>query len=208
VQIDKLLKTESGVTKPLLPSDTKIVASKGSKKTAFEVNGKAVEPEVEQALGLLIMLGNNDEDNRTDDELFGTRERKRVGETWDANPKALARLFKRDGPLAAKDLVGKVTLKDVLKDSSGARLLVGFEVTGNVAALKPPPGMTVQEGTMRMKGTREFPVEASASLSQAKETMEMTMSMRLTGKPHPSGPEVEMAVTSKRSMMGNATEVK
>jgi hypothetical protein len=203
LQIQKLTKMDAGIQKDLLPRDTVVTASRAGKKTSFEMNGQAVEPDVAQALELVITVGNPELED-TDDDLFGTRERKRVGDSWDANQAAVAKLLMSDPRMTVKDIIGKATLKELIKDASGQRLLVAFEVTGKTVPANPAPGAS-QGGTIVMKGTAEFPLDTS--LPRVKETAEMNLSARMTGKQNPNGPEVERRMTLKRSNTANITPI-
>jgi hypothetical protein len=203
LQIQKLTKMDAGIQKELLARDTVVTASRAAKKTSFEVNGQAVEPDVAQALELVVSVGNPELDD-TDDDLFGTRERKRVGDSWDANQAAVTRLMS-DPRMTVKDITGKATLKELIKDASGQRLLVVFEVTGKTVPANPAPGASSQGGTIVMKGTAEFPLDPS--LPRVKETAEMNLTARMTGKQNPNGPEVERRMTLKRSTTANITPV-
>ena len=204
LQIQKLTKMDAGIQKELLPRDTVVTASRVGKKTSFEVNGQAVDPDVTQALELVVSVSNPDLDD-TDDDLFGTRERKRVGDSWDANQAAVAKLLMSDPRMTVKDIIGKATLKELIKDASGQRLLVAFEVTGKTVPATPAPGASSQGGTIVMKGTAEFPLDPS--LPRVKETAEMNLSARMTGKQNPNGPEVERRMTLKRSTTVKITPI-
>ncbi len=195
VQMGKFVKTEAGVTKDLLPPGTVVVASRGVRRTKFEVNGKALEADVARTLGVVVTVASKD---LTDDEVFGTPDRKRVGDNWDVNSAAMAEMLNDDGSVAVKDVKGKVTLKEVVKDASGPLLHVTFELTGRTAVPPAPPGFSLREGTIGMKGTGDFPLDTK--LTPRKETLEMTFSNRTVRKPNPNGAEVEQRMTAKRSM--------
>jgi hypothetical protein len=202
-EVSKLVRKDAGLQKEVLPRGTVVVASKAGRKTVFEVDGNAVAPEVAQALDLVMTVSGSD---GTDDELFGTRERKRVGDSWSVNKEAVTQMMSNDPRMAVKDVAGKVTLKEVVKDASGPRLLVTFDVTAKAAPAGATPGVSSQDGTIIMKGTGEFPVDPK--LQRTKESMEMDLSTRITRTQNPGNREIEMRMTAKRSMTAKITPVK
>lgn len=201
-QIGKFVKTEAGLQKELLPRDTVVTASRRGAKMVFEVSGTPVSPEIEKALGVVISIGGTDS---TDDDMFGTRERRRIGESWGVNKSALAASMNTDPRMTMRDIDGQVTLKDVIKGKPGPVLVLTVDVKGKpvpTAADQRPP---VQDALMHMTGTAELP--ADPSQERLKETMEMTFSGRMTRSPNPNGPQVDARVLSRRSMTANTSRI-
>ena len=191
LQVDKLVTTEGGIQRELLPRSTVVLAARKDGKKVFEVNDQTAHPDVAQALAVVIPI---ESDDYMGDELFGTRERKRVGDSWDINQTA-AREILSNSNIKIENFFGKVTLKNVLQDAAGTRLLVTIDVTAKVAPAAP--GSSAASGTMTFKGTTELPTDPSPS--QATETIDMGFSLRSQYKPDPNGPEVEIRMDMKRT---------
>lgn len=170
-QIGKLTKLEGGVSNQVLPRDTVVVVSRSGNKKVFEVDGKVVEPEVAEVLGLVI--SGPAERDRTDDELFGTRERKRVGESWPISEASLKEMLS-NSKMEMKEMSGKVTLMEVLTNAPGPRLFIIFQITGKPTASAPEATLT---GTMDMNGSGEFPLDLAKP--RVKEKLDMTLSTRV-----------------------------
>ena len=198
LQVEKLATKEGGIEKELLARGAVVTAALAEKKTVFEMNGRRVEPAVAQALENAVTIGSHD---YTDDELFGTRERKRVGESWGANRAAMMETL-QDPRMSVKDLKGQVTLKEVLKDAKGQRLLVTFDVSGQAL---PAAGSPMPPGTLSVKGTAEFPT--APARSRVMETMEMTYTARDKLRPNANGLEAEMRADMKKSRRVQLTPV-
>ena len=203
LQVDKLSAMEGKIQKELLPRGTVVVAANVAKKKVFEVNGKAVQPEVARALQLVVSVGSDD---HTDDEMYGTRERKRVGDSWDVNRTAL--MEELSGPnMSVNDIRGQATLKNVLKDAEGTRLFVTFEMTGE--GVTAAGGGSMVPGTptlLKFTRTGEFPTDPS--LPCVAETMEASFSARGKRRPAPNGPEMEIRMDMQLSQKAKFTAVK
>lgn len=195
LKIGRLIKTEGGQKKELLSSGTVVNASHDGTKTVFQVDGKPVEADLLEALGAVITVSKGDV---TDDDLFGTSERKKVGESWAINKERIMQEFNRDQRMSMKDLSGRAMLKEVLSEGGKPVLVVTMEATAK-AVPQIPPGLSVKEGTVTFKASGKFPVDVS--LDRPEESNEMTFFIRATGKPNPDGPKMEMKMAQKQSVV-------
>ena len=92
VRVDGLRRDE------LLPPATRVVERRVGSRQTFEIEGRPVVGPLRDALDA-VLQETNDSRAPSDDELMGTKERKKVGERWPVNRAALARLLSGDPEL-------------------------------------------------------------------------------------------------------------
>ena len=187
---------EGAGKEPLLAAGTKVTASRPGQKTVFEIAGKPATDAVAKALNLAIEITSGS--GPTDDELFGTKERKKVGDRWplnealalkDANEKIAASGLKVDS------VKGTTTLQKVTKDGS----VDVVHLLGNMTAtLSPAPNgpFTSADSTMTATFSGAFPTDLTKSVRQEGATL--TMALKASVKP-PEGPMIEVSGKMKRS---------
>src|SRR5262249_39020383 len=94
--------------KKAVPRGTLVIASVENGDQVFRVNGQPVDPDTATALSLVLWL---DPQEKSEDQVFGTSEQKRVGESWAIKAASVA-----DWPLQARtdatgaDIKGVVTV--------------------------------------------------------------------------------------------------
>jgi hypothetical protein len=80
--IAKMNRIKGTAKEVLLTGGTKVVASVKGKEEVYEIDGKPASRELAEALGHVISLSDG---GATDDDIFGTKERKKVGDSWSIN---------------------------------------------------------------------------------------------------------------------------
>ncbi|HWB60695.1 MAG TPA: hypothetical protein VG733_14465 [Chthoniobacteraceae bacterium] len=124
------------------------------KKQVYFVDGKAVSADVAKVLDMVVDLS---EGEPSKDEDFGATEQKKKGDTWDVNATAVKRALENgDSSYEFDHIAGKVSLDDV----TDAGMKVSARFTGNVKLL-PPPGFTIDKGTIDAAYTQLLPPETS-----------------------------------------------
>ena len=152
--IEKFTKTTGGVTKDLLPKGTVLVSSAPG---THQVNGVAVDPEVAKALSMAVQLSKG---GAGDDAIFGTKEAKKIGDSWDANAAAMKEDLGKTFGGAALDFAGRTTLVNVVKSGSGDVLKIQAKITGKVTP-PLPPGFTVDASALEVTLAGDLPVDLS-----------------------------------------------
>jgi hypothetical protein len=113
--IKQCLATEDGKTRELLPKGSQLVVQQSGKDTTFMVDGKPAKPEIDGALRVVLFLGESG--TPTDDDLYGTNEKKRVGDQWSINKDKAVLAFKKMGVTPqALDISGTVRLDGMRKE--------------------------------------------------------------------------------------------
>jgi hypothetical protein len=178
-----------------LPKGTVVTVTKKDDEDLFEIAGKAVDPEIAEALSKVGGFGKS---KVTDDEVLGTKDRKKVGDEWPINGELGAKDLATKGIEIAKgDITGTVKLEKVEKVGGIECMDLRLHMTAKNFSGPLPPGMAVQESSAECVGTLKVPVDTNAR--EVSRTTEMVMKVAAKGKPDPDGPEMTMALTSKMS---------
>jgi len=195
IMIGKCLEVKGEAKTPLLPAGAVVVASlDASKEPVFEIDGQKVGPQAHKALSLVFSLGKG---GVTDDQVFGTPDRKKVGDQWAMNSQLAADDLKETGLAVKKeDVTGAVTLEKVVKAADGDCLQLA--VTMEIAKVVPPapPGFAVEKGTLRAQMSGKFPVNPALQSPEKSDSMTITFVMK--GKPQPDAPEVVVETVAER----------
>jgi len=180
---------------PVLTAGSRVTASRKDGKPVFEVGDKPAGEDVSKALALAISVG---EGGATDDEIFGTTERKKVADSWSINEELAKKDFATK-PIAQafeiQKISGKTTLQNVTKEDDHDVLHLSSTMT---ATLSPAAGGKFSSGTMTLQITAGGKFPANGEGAQ-EETATMNMTVRMSGKTDPNGPAMQMTATAKRT---------
>jgi hypothetical protein len=160
--IERCQKIANGQTSQLLARGRVVVVEYRDGRSRITVDGERPPKELEEALG--VVLSAREPNSATDDEIFGTKERKRVGDEWSINTEAAARdLGSRGVKLEPANLSGATKLVDV-KTHEGLKAL---ELTGTIrignVALPLPPGARVEKAYVEALFWGLFPADPSST---------------------------------------------
>jgi hypothetical protein len=166
----------------LVPKGTTLTAEWADGKARYRANGKDV-PEFASNL-LRRVLEISDPEGVGDDDIFGTRERKKVGDAWPLDKDAAVRDFKqKELEVKPEDVDGGTKLLEVAKVDGVPcyKLEVSFEGknlkgTGKGAA----EGMTLEKGSIR--GTVTVLLPTDARTGHLKESGTVSVESHLVGK--------------------------
>ncbi|MBM3875849.1 MAG: hypothetical protein FJ386_03905 [Verrucomicrobia bacterium] len=191
-KVSNLALTVGAERKQLLGGGAVVKAFLEDGKPVFEAAGERATGELARALSAAASVGKS---GASDDEFFGTKERKKVGDSWNVNAAAMIKDMQAKGNLRAENLAGKVTLEKVTTDGGKRILHLGSEVKGSF--FPPlPPGLTIKESTMRIKLGAKVP--ASVTDTHTEEEGDVSFALIATGKPDPNGAEVELKSSQRR----------
>ncbi len=194
--VDKCVIEFDGEKSEPFKKGTEITARMEDDETIFEVDGKPIEDEIVEALGMIDFI--DDPESASDDEIFGTKERKKIGDSWNINAKAAAKdIEKEELKFDIKDISGSTTIEKLVKVEGTDCLQISAELT--LKGLKPidiPDGFNVKESAILATSGGLYPVDVSKGIIE--ERMEMKMQMKMSGRPDPDVPAVEVIVTSEQ----------
>ncbi len=195
--VSKCLMSMNGKSnkKGALPKGTQVVAQLRDGEEEFLVEGKAVPKDTAKMLGLFISFST---EQVTDDDVFGTKERKKVGDSWAVNSILAAKDLAADGiKVDAENIKGSTTIKKVVVVDGTKCLLLSAKMTIDKLVVPVPPGMTVQKASVSAALSGEFPVDTSIRLLSEKK--KRTMEILAKGKLDPDGPEVTLSIKMAQS---------
>ncbi len=150
--IETCQKTSAGKTEELLSAGRRVVAGTDAQgDTVYTVDGDPALEDIAKALGVVISV--HRPNSPTDDDIFGTKERKRVGDTWSI-----------DSAAAAADLskAGLGVSPEVLK---GTVSFAGVRTVGAVKALEVTARLRAQGFAMGNGDLPEWLQTEKSSLS-------------------------------------------
>lgn len=191
--VDKCILKQGGEEKPLLAKGAVVTASVKDDEAVFEIAGRPADAETAEALDLVVMLGMN---GASDDEIFGAKERKKVGDRWAINSELAAKELQdvMEGSTVKKeDVAGTVTLDKVVKVGTTDCLQISGEMTVNGATMQ---GMEVSQIEIHGNFSGLFPADPFKFIME--ESHSMTMSITAKGKPDPNGPEMVVESLAER----------
>ncbi len=187
LQVIEFTQSNDGVTKPVLKSGAIIKAASDKGEETFTVDGSPAAPQVRKMLERLVSLS---EDGRpTDDDLYGTSKRRKIGDRWPIDAKAVARAMKTAKlSVAPDDVDGQATLKAV-REKNGRRFL---EIETTVATrdmeVEFIPTFKVVKAESSTTFSGLFPADARSGRIQ--DAMDTTFIVIGKGRRSPQEPEV------------------
>ncbi len=157
--VRRLTKESGGVTLELAKPGAVVSARLVGRERVFELAGARLAPDLQTALAAALPLHADDE--LTDDDLFGTTQRRRVGESWPANAEIFARFGAASVTFDPKDVAGTVTLAAVKSVHGEPCLEVRWKLEARQGAFKTgslPLGFSGATSSMSLTGSALVPV--------------------------------------------------
>lgn len=193
--ITKATRTSAGQESDLLAAGTELVAERVGLKTTYVAAGMPVSPEVAKALEVIISMESDETAN--DDAVFGTKDRKKIGDSWPIDGVAgAADMNKRGGmKIDPANIMGKSTLVELSKVPQGEVLRIEAEMAMKDVSIPLPPGVAVTKSSFHATFAGLFPVDANQRA--LKKLMSMDGALECAGKT--GDKEMAMSMTMKRS---------
>jgi hypothetical protein len=160
--VRRLTKESGGAKLELAKPGEVVTARLAGRERVFEMQGARLAPDLQQALGAAVPLRADDEP--TDDDLFGTAQRRRVGESWPANGGLFARYGASNLTFDPKDVAGTVTLEGVKPVHGVPCLEVRWKLDARHGSFKPgslPEGFIGTTTSMSVAGSTVVPVDVA-----------------------------------------------
>lgn len=185
----------SAEEREVLAKGTRVVAQIRNGQQEFLIDGVAVSNDIAEILGMLITLPIS---QATDDDIFGTKERRKVGDSWPVNgSKGAVDLSSKGVKVDPKDIKGSTKIEKLIAVGSTNCLQISsrIEMTNITAPL--PGGMTVTKSDASATFSGEFPVDVS--IRPLSEAMTVSMTFVAKGRPAPDAPEVTLTMNMEES---------
>jgi len=157
--VRRLTKESGGTTVELAKPGAVVSARLVGRERVFELAGARLAPDLQTALAAALPLHADDEP--TDDDLFGTTQRRRVGESWPANAELFARFGAASVTFDPQDVAGTVTLAAVKPVHGEPCLEVRWKLEARHGAFKAgslPLGFSGATSSMSLTGSALVPV--------------------------------------------------
>jgi len=200
-------KTEGGKTEQVLAAGRKVIAESDAQgKTEFMVDGDPALDDISKALGVVISA--HTPGSPTDDDIFGTTERKKVGDTWSINTRTAATYLSKAGlGVSADNLKGTVSL-DAVKTVGGVKALsLTTHMSAEGMTMELPEFLQIEKSSMAGEFTSLVPVDPEAE-NLLPNKIKMTIDVLLRGQKPDTGSSVtieekmEMSVENTYSALG------
>lgn len=194
-------KTTSGQTTEteVLPAGRKVIVESIGGETSFTTDpGKTLDTDTRDALK--VVLSAHEPDSPTDDDIFGTRERQRVGDTWALNAAAAARdLSKKGLPVSAADVKGSVRLEGerTLDATKALEITARFRVEGMKVPV--PEGTKLEKSVMEAVYNGLFPADPQ-SRDQLPEKLKIQMNLVMSGQKPDTGDKIVVDISMEMSL--------
>jgi hypothetical protein len=197
ITVNRCLMTPKGAEEPeeLLASGTEVVAELVEKEESYTVDGEDVSPQAKKVLGLFVDFRKQTID---EDETFGTKERKKVGDSWPIDAEKTARSAKDDDiEVEAADIEGSTTVVDRL-DVDGVPCLE-MRTLLKIKKIAPPlpPSLKIEKSGIEADFQAHFPVDVTKL--RLWEKTKMTVHMEAKGQPSPQAPEIHVVVKNSEA---------
>ena len=195
ITVDSLVRAIGLRRDELLKAGTVVIEQRSGARQQFLIDGEPVVPELKDALDVALSE-TNDPGAPSDDELMGTKERQKVGGTWQVNRERMARFFSEDSDLA-------ITVRP--EDITGGGELVTLARSGGVQCMRVDVAMTllgqprgpVREGLekarIEVKLSTLLPLDTKRDMLE--ETTQLTMTLAAPAGPPQEGKAPDQIVT-------------
>jgi hypothetical protein len=163
--------------KELYPAGTVISGEMVSKRPKYLIDGKPAAPKNVELLSIVLPL-EQAESQALQDQLMGSDQPQKVGATWQADGKKIAKLMASSGlPVPADALKGQTTLVKVQKLNGEPFMELNAKLNSDGFKNDGPAGMTITDGTVDIETTVIVPVDETKPMisKTGKAHMHMTM---------------------------------
>ncbi len=163
VTVSKFAFQSDGHSENLVPDGTQLTVEYVNKKTEFSIDGHPADEKVSKALGVVFKLSS---DETSDDVIFGTDQRQKVGQRWTMNSAAAAAALgtEFEAKFDAKDIQGGCRIQEVVPTAGGEALRIEGDLTLTSLKVPLPEGMKVRKGRVKSKLSGLMPVDSRQGL--------------------------------------------
>lgn len=180
--IEKCSITKAGETKSLIETGRIVIATREGEEEIFKIDDVPVDAITKKALSITVPL---DDVDVTDDDIFGTREKKSVGDSWKINA-ALAVKSLEDAlkvSTSTANVKGTTTLEGVVKTGREEHLIVSAWISIDSFSVPLPNGFKIQDGQVNASFSGKFPIKPTRE--RFEESLKMTAGFTAVGPSDP-----------------------
>jgi hypothetical protein len=172
--ISKCIKKVGDTEKILAGRDAIVIASVKGDRSTFTIDGKPADQDTTMVLGMMVPLGSS---HPSEDDIYGTKQRVKVGDRWTPNTALMASDLAADSPgLKKEDVTGNVTLAKVSK--VGGTDVMEVTAEANIGNVHPPAqkGVTVDKASVRTRYAAKVPVDPTKGpIEMSRESLQTSL---------------------------------
>ena len=161
-------------------------------KGRYLVNGQIASNEIAEVLSTLFVLPQSE---TTDDDVFGTKERKKVGDSWGVNVVKAASSLSPEFKLAPEDMKGTTTLEKILEIDGVKCPWISGKLDINKASPPLPPGFVVEKSHISAAFAGVFPIDVLLDYFSE----EMSMRAAIEAKGDSNDPNIRISLNVEES---------
>lgn len=178
-----------------LPKKSVVDISVVGKKQICRMKGKKLPPVTSQPLNSVIKLAKFDS---TDDDVFGTKKRIKVGEQWDVNKQRMITDMATTGlQLTPENIEGYAKLLKTTKVDDNECILVETEFELNkLSSPRLPPTLKIKKADMKVKSLTTLPIDDATPQLASDDTM--TINLVMEGAMNPKAPKMKIEVRNEK----------
>ena len=195
--VSKFIGTMNGEVneREILSKDTRIIAQLRNGKQEFLINGNVASSEITEILCLLMALPTT---QATDDDIFGTKERKKIGDSWALDSaKGAIDCAAKGMTVTAENIKGSTKIEKMVGVDGTKCLQINANIEMNNCVPPLPAGMTIKGSNMSATFSGEFPIDVS--LPALSEDATVKSSLEAKAKPSPDAPEITLSMNMSES---------
>jgi hypothetical protein len=197
--VESCRRTAAGKTDDVLPAGRKIVAELNERnQTVFAIDGDPALEDTSEALN--VVLSAHEPGSPTDDEIFGTRARRKIGDRWPINSRLAASYYSRSGlKVAEEDLKGDVSLDGVQTIGGVEALAITAHMTAGRMTMELPEWLRIEKSSLSGDFGGFVPADPKAP-DLLSDKLQMHMNFVMTGRKPETGSDVKVEYVVERSL--------
>lgn len=186
---------KDGNTRQPFPKGTVVVTVRENGHRVFRVAGQPVDKQFEELLEAMTEISSS-QGGPSSDDIFGTTEPRKVGDSWSVNTAAAVKSLYEDTKILAsqEDTHGVVTIEKKIACGNEDCLLISGSLDSDLITIQTDE-LNMDSGESHFRFSETYPVDtAHRSVDRSYE-----MQMRLSGKvrPDPKGPELQVEMKNE-----------
>src|SRR5262245_49629610 len=197
--IESCQKTSAGKTEDVLAAGRRVVAESDAQgNTVFTVDGDPALEDIAKALGVVIAA--HTPGAPQDDEIFGTTERRKVGDTWSINTPTMSMFLSKSGlKVAPENLRGTVSLDGVRTVGGIKALALTAHLSADRMALDLPDFVQIEKSSMTGEYSALLPADPEVG-NFLPNKIKMNVAFKAKGQKPDTGSPVAIEETMEMSV--------
>ncbi len=196
---------DSGKKEALLEPGSEITIKATKKGEEYLKDGKPLSPNLLSVVKIFFTLPHS---NCTDDDIFGTKKRVKIGDSWGINVKAIAEDAKKDGiNVSPNDIKGSTILEKVVEANGLKCLHISSGMKTSKFSVPLPPGFTLAKSSLDAKFQGDFPVDLSKEPPFSSTSVTIIIGAVGVSRENPNAPPVTLLIKNARSASGTFAPV-